>query len=94
VAPDAGDALGGLGQTLGDVDHGLSQEGLGFFLDPLGAMDRQKAQRELKDKFEIIDPSKFKGTPRPNQVSERVVRSLRSGPAWLCRGAYRPARRR
>lgn len=48
--------FGGLLQSAGDLSRGLRQEGLGALLDPSGAIDRQKAQRELAGMFNVVDP--------------------------------------
>jgi NleD-like pathogen effector protein (putative zinc metallopeptidase) len=61
--------FGQMGQTLGDLGRGLSQEGLGGVLDPAGMMDRQAAQRELRSRFNIV-PDNFVGPRLPNQLTE------------------------
>ena len=60
--------LAGIGQTLGDVGRGLEQEGLGGLLDP-GMLDRQRAQRELSDRFQVVGED-FAGERAHNQVSQ------------------------
>ncbi|MCA9678169.1 MAG: hypothetical protein H6708_16030 [Kofleriaceae bacterium] len=64
--------LGHLGQLAGDFGRGLSQEGLSGIFDPIGMLDRQEAQRELRGNFDIIDPAHppAPGTAAPNQISE------------------------
>lgn len=44
----------GLGHLVGDLGQGLAQEGLAGLGDFSGMLDRQRAQRELADKFEIV----------------------------------------
>jgi NleD-like pathogen effector protein (putative zinc metallopeptidase) len=61
--------FGRVGQTLGDLGRGLSQEGVGGLLDPAGMMDRQAAQRELSSRFQVV-PDDFVGPRRANQVTE------------------------
>lgn len=61
--------LGQLGQGLGDLGRGLSQEGLAGVLDPVGMMDRQQAQRDLSDRFQVV-PDDFVGPRNHNQVSQ------------------------
>lgn len=61
--------MGTIGQTIGDLGRGLSQEGLSGVLDPAGMMDRQAAQRELRSRFDIVDPN-FVGPRLPNQLTE------------------------
>jgi Effector protein len=64
--------MGHLGQLAGDLGRGLGQEGLMGLLDPVGMLDRQEAQRELRGNFDIIDPAHppAAGTAAPNQISE------------------------
>lgn len=61
--------LGSLGQTVGDLTRGVSQEGLGGLLDPTGMMDRQAAQRELSSRFTVVGDD-FTGPRGHNQVSQ------------------------
>jgi len=60
---------GTIGQTIGDVGRGIDQEGLGAVLDPGGVIDRQRAQRELSDRFQVVNDG-FAGPRDHNQVSE------------------------
>jgi hypothetical protein len=61
--------FGQVGQALGDVGRGLSQEGLDAVLDPVGMLDRQAAQRELSSRFQVL-PDDFVGPRLANQVSQ------------------------
>lgn len=63
------DFLGQLGQTIGDLGRGLSQEGLGGLLDLSGMMDRQQAQRDLSNRFQVVGDD-FVGPRNHNQVSQ------------------------
>lgn len=63
------DSLGGLGQTLGDLGRGLQQEGIGGLLDPIGLLDRQRAERDLSNRFQVV-PANFRGNRRANQVTQ------------------------
>ena len=66
---DAGS--GHLSHVQGDVDSAIRQEGLArVFLDPWGARDRQRAQRELADRFQVL-PADFIGPRLPNQLDEK-----------------------
>ena len=77
--------LGGIGQTIGDLGRGLSQEGLSGLFDPSGMLDRQGAQRELASQFDVRDPSELVSGPggpatyAGNQVSpeefQRIART-------------------
>jgi len=60
---------GRIGQGVGDLGRGLSQEGLGGVLDPQGMMDRQQAQRDLSNRFQVM-PDDFIGPRNHNQVSQ------------------------
>jgi len=44
----------GLGHLVGDLGQGFAQEGLAGLGDMSGMLDRQHAQRELADKFDIV----------------------------------------
>lgn len=73
--------LGGVGQTIGDLGRGLSQEGLSGLLDPAGMLDRQDAQRELAGQFNIMNPEDMVSTPggQPyagNQVSPEEFQQI------------------
>lgn len=60
-----------LAQVQQDVGSAIRQEGLArVFLDPWGARDRQHAQRELADRFQVLPPD-FVGPRLPNQVDEK-----------------------
>lgn len=53
----------------GDYVAGVKQEGFWSIFDPTGAVDRQRAQRELAGNFDIIG-SDFTGEKKPNQVTQ------------------------
>lgn len=57
-----------IGNTISDFGHGVAQEGMSGLLDPSGMMDRQQAQHELRDRFDIVPDgtADLKG----NQVTE------------------------
>lgn len=60
-----------LAQVQQDVGSAIRQEGLArVFLDPWGARDRQHAQRELADRFQVLPPD-FVGPRLPNQLDEK-----------------------
>ncbi len=61
---------GRAGQGVADFFHGVQQEGLGGILDAKGMMDRQQAQRDLANRFQVV-PDNFVGPRLPNQVSEK-----------------------
>lgn len=77
--------LGSVGQTIGDLGRGLSQEGLSGLMDPMGMLDRQDAQRELAAQFDIMNPEEMVSGPdgpdnyAGNQVSpeefQRIART-------------------
>ena len=52
-----------------DWMDGIDQEGLGAVFDPTGAVDRQRAQEELADRFSVV-PDDFVGPRLPNQVTQ------------------------
>jgi hypothetical protein len=57
-------------QTLDDIQKGMKQEGVwGFIKDPVGALDRQQAQRELSNRFQVV-PDNFHGPRAPNTVTQ------------------------
>ena len=92
-----GSALGDVGQFFGDLGRGLSSEGIGGILDPVGMMDRAAAHRELASRFNVIDDDSTVGTMEQNQVTpeeyEDIVRTysdIRLGRGDL-RLADRPA---
>lgn len=72
-----GNAADGVKQFGSDLWNGVSQEGLGGVLDPVGMMDRQAAQRELADRFTIVGDD-HQGVRAPNAVTqaeyERICR--------------------
>lgn len=74
--------LGGIGQTIGDFGRGLEQEGLSGLIDPMGMLDRQDAQRELANQFNILDPSQMVSGPggpgayAGNQVSPEEFQQI------------------
>jgi hypothetical protein len=77
---DEPDSLWGqIGQTVGDFGRGVQQEGLGGILDPTGAVDRQRAQRELSDRFQVVGDD-HEGPRNHNQVTqaeyERIARTF------------------
>lgn len=43
-------------QMINDLGSGIAQEGVLALLDPLGAIDRQDAQRDLASRFDIVEP--------------------------------------
>lgn len=67
--------LGRLGQNIGDLGRGLRQEGIGGLLDPAGVLDRQRAQRELSDRFQVM-PDNFVGPRAQNQVSQAEYQQI------------------
>ena len=60
------------GQRFG---HALGQEGLSAILDPSGAMDRQRAQEELRGRFNLVGED-FVGPHLPNQITEEEFRDV------------------
>jgi hypothetical protein len=66
---------GQVGQFVGDVGRGLSQEGIGGLLDPGGMMDRQQAQRDLSSRFEVVGDD-FVGPRNHNQVSQEEYEDI------------------
>lgn len=74
-----GSLLGDVGQFFGDVGRGLSNEGIGGLLDPVGMMDRAAARRELASRFNVIDDDSTVGTMEQNQVTpeeyDEIVRT-------------------
>jgi hypothetical protein len=74
--------LGSLTQSVSDFGHGLAQEGLQGLIDPTGMMDRQLAQRELHDRFQIMKPEDMvcepgkPGSMAGNQVTEEEFEKL------------------
>jgi hypothetical protein len=65
----------GLLGTVGDFVHGVSQEGVGGLLDMDGMMDRQKAQHELSNRFQVVGDDMI-GPKRPNQVTEEEYEQI------------------
>lgn len=68
-------AWGRVGQTLGDAGRAWQQEGVGGLLDPLGALDRQQAQRDLSDRFQVVGDD-HAGPRAQNQVSQAEYQRL------------------
>ena len=66
---------GQLGQGIGDVGRGFSQEGIGGLRDWSGMMDRQQAQRDLAGRFQVM-PDGFVGPTRQNQVSQQEYQNI------------------
>ena len=70
--------LGAAGQFIGDIGRGIAQEGLGGILDSEGMMARQQAQRDLSNRFQVVDEN-FVGPRNHNQVTqeeyERIART-------------------
>ena len=62
IAPTSGGVFGHLGQLASDLGHGIGQEGLMGLLDPVGMMDRQQAQRDLANRFDVV-PDDFRRRP-------------------------------
>ena len=57
-------------QTWDDMKKGMAQEGaMGFLKDPVGVMDRQQAQRELGNRFQVVADD-YKGVRASNTVSQ------------------------
>ena len=68
-AHDPDSLWGEIGQTIGDIGRGVSQEGLGGVLHPFGMLDRQQAQRDLSNRFSVVDDD-FIGPRQHNQVTQ------------------------
>lgn len=64
-----------IGQGVGDFGRGLAQEGISGLLDPVGLLDRQQAQRDLSDRFQVVADD-FIGPRRPNQVSQQEYEDI------------------
>lgn len=68
-----------IGQSVGDLGRGFSQEGIGGLMDISGMLDRQQAQRDLSDRFQVVGDD-FVGPRNHNQVSqaeyERIARTF------------------
>lgn len=75
VAAQPESLWGRIGQGVGDVVHGLQQEGLNGVLDPSGMMDRQQAQRDLANRFDVV-PDDFVGPRLPNQVTQSEYQDI------------------
>jgi hypothetical protein len=69
VVAGATSTMGQQGQLVGDLGRGLAQEGAAGLLDRAGMLDRQAAQRELSDRFQVV-PDNFRGHRRGNMVTE------------------------
>jgi hypothetical protein len=67
--------LATLGQEAGDFVHGMEQEGISGLLDPAGMMDRQAAQRELQNRFQVV-PDDFIGPRLPNEVTQSEYQNV------------------
>ena len=67
--------FGQVGQFIGDVGRGLSQEGIGGLFDPVGMMDRQQAQRDLSTRFQVVGDD-FVGPRNHNQVSQEEYEEI------------------
>lgn len=65
---------GSIGQGIGDFGRGLQQEGLSGLLDS-GMMDRQQAQRDLSNRFQVVG-SDFTGERASNQVSQEEYQQI------------------
>ena len=68
-----------IGQNIGDIGRGIRQEGLGALRDPIGLVDRQHAQRQLSDRFQVVHDG-FVGPRHHNQVTHgeyaRIARTF------------------
>jgi len=60
---------------VGDYFSGIRQEGLRSILDVDGVVDRQRAQRELRDRFQIVDPENA-GLHAGNQITEEEFHNV------------------
>lgn len=65
---------GRIGQNIGDLGRGVQQEGLGGLLDS-GIVDRQQAQRDLSDRFQVVGADQ-KGKGASNQVSQQEYQDI------------------
>lgn len=63
-----------IGQTVGDVGRGIQQEGLGGLLSG-GMLDRQQAQRDLSDRFQVVGDDRT-GPRASNQVSQEEYQNI------------------
>lgn len=70
-----GSLLSRIGQGIGDIGRGISQEGLGGLVDPAGIIDRQRAQRELAGKFQVVGPD-YHGPRNSNTVSQEEYQRI------------------
>ncbi len=79
VAAQPDSLWGQIGQGVGDLGRGVMQEGLGGLLDPTGMLGRQQAQRDLADRFQVVDGDSSEPR-RDNQVTqaeyERIARTF------------------
>lgn len=71
---------GQIGQTVGDLGRGISQEGVGSLFDAEGGgisgmLDRQDAQRELSNRFQVVGDD-FVGPRNHNQVSQEEYQDI------------------
>jgi hypothetical protein len=69
------DLLEGASTLATQAGNAFSQEGLGAVFDPFGALDRQQAQGELADRFQVVGDD-FVGPRLPNQVSQQEYQDL------------------
>jgi hypothetical protein len=68
---DSGGLWGSIVQGVGDLGRGVQEEGLEGLLDPLGAINRQDAQRDLADRFNVSDtPNGDQNSVTPEQFRE------------------------
>jgi hypothetical protein len=76
-APEANDPslLSAPGQFISDLGRGLSEEGITALFDPVAAVDRQDAKRDLASRFTVLDPS-HQGPTLPNEVTERQYNEI------------------
>ncbi len=65
-------------QSIGDFGRGVNQEGLGALLDPSGAVDRQRAQRELGGMFQVRTAEQLAADPNhaQNQVTQEQFQQI------------------
>lgn len=70
--------LAHVGQGVVNLAGGVANEGMAGVLDPVGAVDRQRAAKELQRKFQVVGDD-HQGERLPNQVSaaeyEQIVKT-------------------
>ena len=66
---------GQVGQTIGDIGRGVDQEGVTGLLDVGGMIDRQDAQRQLSNRFQVVGDD-FTGERQHNQVSQEEYEEI------------------